>query len=534
MRDERITNKRRIKEFIFVLLVFLIASFFSTTTIALTIHPDIVFKVENEEYTVSNTMIFEQITIDSSYIIFNTTGFYVDSANDIAISLDYLHNYVQDAKNGNIVLAFYANTIGGNVWFNLSGFPFGWKYIVYRGSNPIAYPTANNADCISFSNNVWSTQYFEILQLSSNKPPFIDDPSPVNSSTGISVSTSLLCINIEDADGDTFNWSIITSPNVGSISVNVASNGSKFCNITGLDYSTSYTWYVNANDGNVWTNKSYYFTTEAAPSEGGTPGGGFEYIPPIGDEENNPPDEPLKPSGPTFIELGVDYNYYTQAYDSDGDMLRYRFDWGDGNISDWSQFIESDKEISFTRSWSATTSYDIRVIAQDEHGINSSWSEILTVAVSQSSEEEPPIAEIVKPLKSMVNQTITFDASSSYDPDGVIVSYVWDFGDGEVGSGISTVHIYKNPGVYTVTLIVTDNNGNTYNNSIIVNVASEFQELKSEKKQSTSSFVFIMVLVVFAVSIIICLASVFRNRIGFILLQHKIQRIKKFKDKLRK
>ncbi|WP_176371577.1 PKD domain-containing protein [Desulfosediminicola flagellatus] len=53
---------------------------------------------------------------------------------------------------------------------------------------------------------------------------------------------------------------------------------------------------------------------------------------------------------------------------------------------------------------------------------------------------------------------VTFNASMSYDPDpnGSIVSYEWDYGDG-TGSGLTTTHTYNAPGIYTVILTVTDN-----------------------------------------------------------------------------
>lgn len=51
-----------------------------------------------------------------------------------------------------------------------------------------------------------------------------------------------------------------------------------------------------------------------------------------------------------------------------------------------------------------------------------------------------------------------FNGSNSYDPDGNITSYVWDFGDGTVGYGEYVSHRYLFPGDYNVTLTVFDNN----------------------------------------------------------------------------
>jgi len=52
---------------------------------------------------------------------------------------------------------------------------------------------------------------------------------------------------------------------------------------------------------------------------------------------------------------------------------------------------------------------------------------------------------------------VDFNASASYDLDGSIVEYSWDFGDGHSGTGIVTSHQYSMVGKYVVSLTVTDN-----------------------------------------------------------------------------
>jgi chitodextrinase len=54
---------------------------------------------------------------------------------------------------------------------------------------------------------------------------------------------------------------------------------------------------------------------------------------------------------------------------------------------------------------------------------------------------------------------IQFDGSGSYSPEGVIVSYAWDFGDGTVGEGVSPVHTYWVDSRNLVVLMVTDDLG---------------------------------------------------------------------------
>ncbi|MEK6248737.1 MAG: PKD domain-containing protein, partial [Planctomycetales bacterium] len=55
--------------------------------------------------------------------------------------------------------------------------------------------------------------------------------------------------------------------------------------------------------------------------------------------------------------------------------------------------------------------------------------------------------------------TIVGDATGTFDPDGTIALYHWDWGDGSFNNGVSAQHTYIDPGDYTLTLTVTDNDG---------------------------------------------------------------------------
>jgi hypothetical protein len=75
-------------------------------------------------------------------------------------------------------------------------------------------------------------------------------------------------------------------------------------------------------------------------------------------------------------------------------------------------------------------------------------------------DNESPVAEFSSsPTKPTVGETVYFNASLSTDPDGRIVSWIWNFGDGVTASGQEASHIYDVAGTYTVTLKVSDNSG---------------------------------------------------------------------------
>jgi len=71
--------------------------------------------------------------------------------------------------------------------------------------------------------------------------------------------------------------------------------------------------------------------------------------------------------------------------------------------------------------------------------------------------DEPPTASFsATPPAGIVPLSVTFDAASSSDADGDIVSYTWDFGDGAQASGPTQVHTFDNPGTFATRLTVTD------------------------------------------------------------------------------
>lgn len=83
----------------------------------------------------------------------------------------------------------------------------------------------------------------------------------------------------------------------------------------------------------------------------------------------------------------------------------------------------------------------------------------------------PPIANAGPDQSADTNVELTFDGSGSSDPDGTIITWAWDFGDTNTGSGEIVTHSYTAGGTYTVTLTVTDNNGATGTDTCIVKIS---------------------------------------------------------------
>ncbi len=75
-------------------------------------------------------------------------------------------------------------------------------------------------------------------------------------------------------------------------------------------------------------------------------------------------------------------------------------------------------------------------------------------------EGEPPVASFAfSPPGGEAPLLVSFDASASYDPDGRVVEYHWDFGDGTLDEGIAVQHRFTEEGTYKVFLTVFDDSG---------------------------------------------------------------------------
>ena len=83
------------------------------------------------------------------------------------------------------------------------------------------------------------------------------------------------------------------------------------------------------------------------------------------------------------------------------------------------------------------------------------------VGVVVSPNQAPVARFVITSAPATAGLPIQFDASGASDPDGTIVRYDWDFGDGTVlpNGGPTPTHVYRTPGTYLARLTVTDNEG---------------------------------------------------------------------------
>ena len=118
------------------------------------------------------------------------------------------------------------------------------------------------------------------------------------------------------------------------------------------------------------------------------------------------------------------------------------------------------KDPQTTATFSQRGEYVLRLTADDHPTV---YDELTVTVLDPAFAGEPVARFIAFPTIPQVHRPVTFDASFSSDPDGTIVSYTWDFGDGTTLTTASptTTHTFTDASIHEVHLTVTDNEGNS-------------------------------------------------------------------------
>jgi PKD repeat protein len=132
------------------------------------------------------------------------------------------------------------------------------------------------------------------------------------------------------------------------------------------------------------------------------------------------------------------------SYDVDGTVTAHAWDLGDGTRKGGA---------TITHTYETPGVRTATLTVTDDSGVaNATASDTLTVAVNA-----PPVPSATGPDRPIgVGEIARLDASASADADGAILSWTWDFGDGATGEGPEAQYAWAAPGVYPVTLTVTD------------------------------------------------------------------------------
>lgn len=115
--------------------------------------------------------------------------------------------------------------------------------------------------------------------------------------------------------------------------------------------------------------------------------------------------------------------------------------------------------------------------------LNKNTESISSIDDTPNNQNRLPHSNPGGPYKGTIFAPVLFNAEKSYDEDGTITSFHWDFGDGETGSGKTTEHQYTKPGIYIVTLTVTDTQNGEDTDTVQVSITDEKPELNDADNQ---------------------------------------------------
>ncbi len=162
--------------------------------------------------------------------------------------------------------------------------------------------------------------------------------------------------------------------------------------------------------------------------------------------------------------------------DIDGSIVSYAWDFGNGATS---------TAISPTYTYTTAGMYNATLTVIDNDGLLGAASVVITVTA--------PINQIPTAVASsnitsgIAPLAIAFSSAGSSDPDGNIVSFAWNFGDGTTSTSASPSKTYSTPGSYTARLTVTDNNGGTASAMMAVTITGDANTDVDLRQYSLSS-----------------------------------------------
>jgi PKD repeat protein len=135
-----------------------------------------------------------------------------------------------------------------------------------------------------------------------------------------------------------------------------------------------------------------------------------------------------------------------RSYDVDGAIVEHGWDFGDGATATGARA---------EHRYAAPGRYTVTLTARDDAGVaNSASSDSVMIVVNA-----PPVAAAGPDRRVATGEVVAFDATGSSDPDGRIVDWLWDFGDGGQARGAKVAYAYPTPGEYRVGLTVRDDSG---------------------------------------------------------------------------
>ncbi|WP_315914149.1 PKD domain-containing protein [Arthrobacter sp. lap29] len=146
----------------------------------------------------------------------------------------------------------------------------------------------------------------------------------------------------------------------------------------------------------------------------------------------------------TSNNLALAVNASASTAPSGQTIASYQWDFGDGT--------PAGTGVQANHNYSNPGTYTVVLTVKTGSGVPATTSRTVTVTAANVA----PVAGFAAVVSGL---GVAVDGSASADADGSVASYAWAFGDGSTGTGATAAHTYAVAGSYTVSLVVTDNQG---------------------------------------------------------------------------
>jgi len=442
--------------------------------------------------------------IYNTVISFNNVSF--NNGNGI-----YLHRYGTEGYIGNVTLSFnniLSNNGNGTYMYSYATKLFVTKSKIYNINilNDVYFSNKGHGVCLFAYGELGGQGVGKIFNLTILGSKFL-----FNSRDGISIHSGengyVYHVNIKDSKVSSNNrngiyivgsehyiqlYDLAISDNViaanfqkgilinGSINVNLTHNSVSYNSYGALYNGTSFnlatyndiyrnSYGMNVTSGatvnatyNYWGDASgpYHESLNVNGTGNSVNGNGtdLDFIPFLTDSVGQINERPIAvlEADETTVEINQTVTFNASASTDDDRIDYYFFDFGDGTNSSWTTLP------IVTHKYASEGVYNATLIVMDNLGVTSLDGDLIYVTIIVLA---PPIANFsYTPGHPLIDETIIFNASASYDPDGIIETHTWNFGDGNITTVADPIiiHIYTAPDTYTVNLTVTDNDGLTH------------------------------------------------------------------------
>ncbi|MGE5174779.1 MAG: PKD domain-containing protein [Hyphomicrobiales bacterium] len=166
---------------------------------------------------------------------------------------------------------------------------------------------------------------------------------------------------------------------------------------------------------------------------------------------NAAPTLTLTPAGPYTAAAFVPFSFMASATDN-ADMIDDIVTFSASPLPPGATFDMNTGAFNWTPGPSDAGVYSLTVCAVDQYGL----SDCQNITITVEANNNPPVAVAGGPYSGAAGQPVQFNGSGSSDPDGNALTYAWDFGDGNSGTGATPSHTYAIANNYIATLTVTD------------------------------------------------------------------------------